>query len=75
MSNICNRYYQLKILFNQKFKKMKKIEWSTVVEVGLGILIAGVVLIAVHNLFGGWVASHGSKITGKSPDGSNFEGE
>jgi len=54
---------------------MKKIEWSTVVEVGLGILIAGVVLIAVHNLFGGWVASHGSKITGKSPDGSNFEGE
>lgn len=40
-----------------------KIDWSTVAE----IIIAGVVLIAIYSLFGGWIMKHGQAITGEHP--------
>lgn len=51
-----------------------KIDWNTVVEFMLGSLFAGLVLIVISGLVGGWIASHGAALTGKKPDGTNFEG-
>jgi len=52
-----------------------KVDKSAVIEIALGVLIAGAVLMVLGGLFGGWIASHGATITGKKADGSNFEDE
>ena len=52
-----------------------KIDKESVIETALGFLIAGVILMVLGGLFGGWIAAHGAKITGVKADGSNFEDE
>lgn len=47
-----------------------KIEWGTVGEIFLGVLFAGIVLVALNGLFGGWLAKHGMDIHGLGTDGS-----
>ncbi len=46
-----------------------KIEWSTVGEIFIGVVLAGVVLIALNGLFGGWLAKHGMDIHGADSTG------
>lgn len=42
---------------------------NAVLEIGLGVLLGGIFLIVLHNLFGGWLAKHGNAIHGCMPDG------
>lgn len=42
-----------------------KIEWSTVFEISIGVLIAGLLLVAINGLFGKWLQAQGAKIHGE----------
>ena len=52
-----------------------KVDKSAVIEIALGVLIAGTILMVLSGLFGGWIASHGVTITGKKTDGSDHKFE
>ncbi len=48
-----------------------KIDKNAVAEIALGVLAGGLILLTLHCLFGGWLASQGAEITGYKTDGSH----
>lgn len=45
-----------------------KVDWSSVTEIALGVLFAGIVLVALAGLFHNWLAAQGEEITGVGAD-------
>lgn len=46
-----------------------KFSGTAVIEIALGVLIGGVLLIAIQGLVGGWIAKHGVEIHGAKTSG------
>ncbi len=46
---------------------MGKVSGTAVLEVALGVIVGGIVVVVFANLFGGWLQKQGLAITGEHP--------